>query len=327
MNPLLAMMALTLTGAIGLGLVYAYQSVLVPRATVRSRIRPREGLRIHHPDALRSDGLARIPLLRVLPLSAESRERTRQTLERAGIDLRVNEYIAIRLGVSLAVGVVAAIGLSSIEGVAPGFVALAALAGVWIGWMLPTLYVKRARERRSRLIEEQLPDSLTAIAKSLRAGTGLMGALAYAAEETPEPLGSELRATMRELQLGRDALDAFPALAARVDNPDLDIAVTAILIQRSVGGNLSEILTNVSETIRERFLLLREIRVITSRQRLTANLTAGVPVLIAVAFITINPELGSLLFTTTVGRISLAVGIAFEIAGLLLIRKLARIEV
>jgi tight adherence protein B len=151
-------------------------------------------------------------------------------------------------------------------------------------------------------------------------------ALAYAASETPAPLGSELQQTLRDLQLGADPGATFAALSERVGNADLDIAVTAILIQRNVGGNLSEILANVTKTIRERAKIQAEIRVLTSRQRLQANLVAALPVLVAVSFTLLNPDLGRLLFETAAGRIALAIGIGFELAGLWLIRRLSVIE-
>ena len=187
--------------------------------------------------------------------------------------------------------------------------------------------MSRQRAKRLEQIEKQLPDALTTLAKSLRAGTGLLQAMTYAAEETPAPLGPELDQTLRELRLGANAEVAFSELSARVGSNDLDIAVTAIVIQRSVGGNLSEILTNVSTTIRERAKLYGEIKVLTSRQRLTGNLMALIPVLIAFAFIALNPELGRLLIDTVPGRIALAIGLAFEVLGLVLIRKFGQIEV
>ncbi|MQA00921.1 MAG: hypothetical protein GEU80_16645 [Dehalococcoidia bacterium] len=204
---------------------------------------------------------------------------------------------------------------------------LAAFALLLIGWLIPRWWVSRKRAQRLEAVEKQLPNALTTLAKSLRAGTGLIQALDYTAQETPEPLGAELEQTLRELRLGANAEDAFAELSARVGSNDLDIAVTAIVIQRTVGGNLSEILTNVSNTIRERAKLYGEIKVLTSRQKLTGNLMALIPVLIAVAFIGLNPDLGRLLIDTVPGRIALAIGMAFEVFGLFLIRKFAQIDV
>lgn len=308
-----------------LAIVYTYQRATETSRLTRARVlRRSEGIGLR--SALREAGRGPIPFVDALPLSAEARERMEWELDRAGVPLRVNEYLAMRVAAAVG-GVVVGFTLASSFGLPASVVIIATFAALIVGWMLPRLWVARKRAKRLEAIEKQLPEALTTLAKSLRAGTGLLQAMAYAAEETEAPLGPELDQTLRELRLGANAETAFSELSARVGSNDLDIAVTAIVIQRSVGGNLSEILTNVSTTIRERAKLYGEIKVLTSRQRLTGNLMALIPVLIAVAFITLNPDLGRLLIDTVPGRIALAVGLAFEALGLLLIRKFGQIEV
>lgn len=327
MSPLLFLIGIMLIGTVTFGMVYAYQSLFVPRSIVRSRVAPGRGLGLSAQGGLRTDIEARMPLLRRLPLSRESREGMQRDLERAGADLRVNEYLAVRLGAASLGGLAGGVFAATVFGSNPLILAPFVAVPVVAGWGLPWLVLERRHRKRAARIEEQMPDALLALSKSLRAGTGLMGALAYAAEETSDPLGSELRATMRDIQLGRDVGDSFSALGARVENADLDIAVTAILIQRAVGGNLSEILANVSETVRERFELRREIAVITARQRLTVIATACLPPLVALVFISINPDVGRNLFETNAGRIALAIGLGFETLGIGLSRVLGRVEV
>jgi tight adherence protein B len=327
MNGLLVLVAFTLTGTVALAVLYTYQVVMVPRAVVRERVGRGRGLGLAEPKALRTDLESRVPLLRRLPLSAESREVMGKELERAGVDLRINEYLALRVGAATAGGIIGGV-LGIVVGSGNIIAVLAFVGGaIAIGWTLPRLYLKDRHRQRSKRIDAQMPDALLAIAKSLRSGTGLMGALAYAATETPAPLGPELAITMRDIQLGRDVGDAFAALGSRVENADLDIAVTAILIQRTVGGNLSEILQNVSETVRERFELRREIAVITSRQRFSTIATACLPPLVALAFIGLNPELGRNLVEETAGRVALAVAVGFEIVGIVMSQLLSRVEV
>jgi Flp pilus assembly protein TadB len=161
------------------------------------------------------------------------------------------------------------------------------------GWFAPGLVLSRRRNRRLAAIEKQLPEALTAMAKSLRAGSGILQALEYAAAETPSPLGPELAAVMRDLQLGADAEELFRGLSERVGSPDLDIAVTGIVIQRTVGGNLSEVLNQVTATIRERAELQSEIRALTAQQRLSANFAAALPVFVAVVVTLMRPEIGT----------------------------------
>jgi len=326
MDSILLLIALTAGGAVALLTFQLHGQLTYHRRIVSARIVPdAAGLRFAPESVLRTRG-SHIGFLSLLPLSPAAGERMSLELARAGWPIRVREYLALRLGCAAAGGVVAVFILSrAID--EPVLRAFGTVALVIAGWLLPRTYLSRRRQARLQRIEEQLPDALTAIAKSLRAGTGLLQALAYAANETPAPLGDELRSTLRDLQLGAEAEEVFGDLAARVGSRDLDIAVTAIVIQRTVGGNLSEILSNVTNTIRERAKLHREVRVLTTRQRVTSNMVAAVPVAIALLFIMLNPKMFELLTQTTPGRIALAIGITFELFGIWLIRRFAVIEV
>ena len=163
---------------------------------------------------LRDTG-GRLPFVNRLPLSREARARMELELEQAGQPLRVNEYLAIRVGGALLLGIAALVVLSVLG--APTWLRLIVPLGAMTpGWMFPRMLVSRARQRRQREFEKQLPDALTAIAKSLRAGTGLLQALAYAGDETPTPLGPELQSALRDLQLRRGPRHCVhDALAAR----------------------------------------------------------------------------------------------------------------
>jgi len=247
-------------------------------------------------------------------------------LERAGQPLRVSEYLALRVGCAFVGGLIG-FAIATRMGAPAWATVPGMLVFLLAGWFMPRRFVSHRRRRRPEAIEQQLPDALTAIAKALRAGSGLLQGLGYAAQETGDPLGPELRVTLRDLELGADAEEVFADLCRRTGSPDLDIAVTAIVIQRTVGGNLSEILTNVTRTIRERAKLRGEVRVMTSRQKLTGNIVALLPILVAGAFLGLNPDMGRLLFEEPAGRIALAIGIGFELLGLWLIRRLAVVEV
>lgn len=327
MDPLLLLLGLSLAGATTLSVLYAHQRLAAPGRVARSRVMPSRGVRISFGSPLRSTRRSSIPFVDLLPISADAQGVLESRLALAGAPLRVREFVALRV-----IGALSGIVMSSLIA-GPVFdldflVALVVAAGAMIlGWQLPSMWLTQMRNRRIKAVELQLPVALNAMAKSLRAGTGLLQAIDYTAEQTGAPLGKEFQATVRQLRLGADPEEAFAALSERIGSPDLDIAITGIIIQRTVGGNLSEILTSVSQTIDERFRIKREIDVLTSRQKLTGNLIAVIPVAVAVAFILMNPEFGDLLINTTAGRIALAFGVAFELVGLILIRKLARIEI
>jgi tight adherence protein B len=327
MDSMLLLIAIVVGASVATTFVYLFDRLTAPARSVRLRVAPPQRRSSAEAPLRRSGAGPLAPLVRVVPIGASARAGIRTDLIRAGQPFRFEEYIMLRVILG-ALGVAAALAVATQAVTLPQWATagIAVAAGL-LGWALPALLVARLRQRRLQLVEQQLPDALTVIAKAMRAGSGLMQALAFAAEEVDDPLGAELRATLRDLQLGADPEETFEALAERVGSQDLDITVTAIVIQRTVGGNLSEILTNVSETIRERAKLHAEVEVLTSRQRLTANLMAAMPVIVAVLFISLNPEMGRLLIDTVAGRIALAIGLGFELVGLVVIRRIAQIEV
>ncbi len=324
-EPMLLLVALASAGSITLGTLFAVQQWARPRRAVRTRLDSGRAIAFNPAGVLRQE-TRRFPLVGRLPLSSSGRERTQLELDRAGVHWRVQEFLALRLALAIGFAVATAT-LLTLVGFSAIVSLLVGLPVMIFGWMLPRQYLSRRRKRRMVAIEAQLPDALMRIAKSLRVGSGLLQSLGFAADETPAPLGPELANALRDLQLGADPVEAFGALSARVGNSDLDIAVTAVIIQRTVGGNLAEILGNVSNTIRERAKIQREIRVLVARQMLQANLTAALPVLTALLFITISPDIGGALIHTTVGNLALAFAAVCEVAGIYVVRRMAVIEI
>ena len=325
---MLLLIALLAGAAVAALVVQIYGQATFDRSLVRERIgEPGRGGLAFAPNSVLRQPRGRFGFLAMLPASPEAGERMSREIARAGWQLRSGEYVGIRF-ICAGVGVLIALLATDHYGVDNLLIRTGiALVAAFSGWLIPRLALSRARRQRRQRIEEQLPDALTSIAKALRTGAGILQALGYAAKETPAPLGLEFQAVLRDLEMGADAEDVFEALTERVGSPDLDIAVTAIVIQRSVGGNLSEILMNVTNTIRGRANLQREVHVITTRQRLTSNAVAALPVVISALMLMINQKMAVLLFTTAVGQIALGIGIAFELFGIVLIRKFANIEV
>lgn len=264
---------------------------------------------------------------RLNPRLVFSGESTELALIRSGWNIRVVEYRFLRLisAILIALVVVVLTGWASVDSGIVRFV-LVMLAGV-IGSFLPVFYLGVRRGNRLRKVEDQLPIALTSMSKALGAGTGLLQAMDYAAEQTPEPLGPELARAIADLRMGGDAEIVFEELNRRIGSPDLAIVTTAIVIQRRVGGNLSEILTGAANTIRERHEIQREVRVLTARQRVMGNIVALIPVAVAVLFYLINPDIGELLFSEAAGQIALAFAIVMELVGIWAIRRLSVIEV
>jgi tight adherence protein B len=245
-------------------------------------------------------------------------EKLDAQLEAAGVSLRSGEFVVATVGAALVGAVLGAAILQN--------VLLAGLIGVLAG-AIPTLVLKSTLKKRSDKMREQLPDVLTIMASSLRAGHSFLQALDTVAREIPAPAQVEFQRLVAEIRLGRPAEDALEALADRVGSPDFRWAVLAVNIQREVGGNLAEILDNVADTLRERATMRRQIKVLTAEGRLSAWVLAILPFAIAVYMFAVNPDYISLLFTTQIGLVMMGVGAVLIVLGILWMRKIVDIDV
>jgi len=199
------------------------------------------------------------------------------------------------------------------------------LAGV--GFMLPAMWINGQRKKRTRRINAQLVDMLGMVSNSLKSGYGLMQSFEFAARQCPAPLSTELSRMLREANLGMGAEEALNGLGQRVDSADLDMVLTAVNIQRAVGGNLAEILDNVSHMMRERERIRGEIATLTAQQKMTAIVIGGLPVFMFAVFMVLNPSYTSLLFTEMAGRAMLGLALGLEVLGFLTIKRIMAIEI
>ena len=201
-----------------------------------------------------------------------------------------------------------------------------ALAGI-AGFMFPYMYVRRLRTRRIRRFEEQFPEAIDLLGRSIRAGHAFPTGLKVVAEESPDPMGTEFRQIFDEQKFGLPLEESLLGLADRVDLVDVRIFITAILIQREVGGNLAEILDKIAYTIRERFTLQRQIRVYTAQGRLTGYILAALPILLGMAITALNPTYMAILFEDPMGKFLIALAAILQFVGFLLIRRIIDIEI
>jgi tight adherence protein B len=190
----------------------------------------------------------------------------------------------------------------------------------------PWAYVRWRKRRRIHQLEAQLPEAIDLIARAVRAGHPLSAGLGMAAEEAPEPLASEFRITFEEQKFGLPFEEALLGLGDRVEVVDVRILITAILVQREVGGNLSEILETIAETMRARFNLRRQVRVYTAQGRMSGYTLAALPILVGLAITAINPDYMRTLFHEPVGRGMLAGAGMMQLFGFLWIRKIVDIR-
>ena len=200
-------------------------------------------------------------------------------------------------------------------------------AGAAIGFALPFMLLKYKRTKRLRKFEEEFPEALDLIARALKAGHAFATGLKMAADELSEPVGPEFRKTFDEQNFGLPLKDALENLTLRIPILDVRFFATAVLIQRETGGNLSEILENLAHVVRERFKILRQVRVYTAHGRLTGYVLLALPAVLGVALSFINPDHMNMLFRERIGQILLMVAICMQTAGYIWIKQVIKIEV
>jgi tight adherence protein B len=199
--------------------------------------------------------------------------------------------------------------------------------GAVIGFGLPFLVLRVKRTRRLRAFEEAFPEALDLISRALKAGHAFATGVKMVADEMPEPVGPEFRKTFDEQNFGLPLKDSLENLSVRIPVLDVRFFSTAVLIQRETGGNLSEILENLSHVVRERFKILRQVRVYTAHGRFTGYVLLALPALLCIALSFINPDHMNMLFRERMGQMMLIGALVMQTIGFLWIQHVVKIEV
>lgn len=248
-------------------------------------------------------------------------KRWRAQLSRADLKLTVSEYAALHV-------------ISTFGFFGAGYFLLfgqqlaPALLAAFVGFFAPRIYVARITSTRLIRFENQLPDTLGLWVNALRSGYSVLQSMEAIARDAPEPTATEFKRVVQEVQLGIDLEDALEHLLNRVESEDLDLVVTAVNIQREVGGNLAEILDVISHTIRERIKLKGEIRVLTAQGRITGYVISGLPIILALFLYGINPTyMGNLFENRSCGWPLLGIGLAFIGMGFAVVQKIVDIDI
>jgi tight adherence protein B len=243
-------------------------------------------------------------------------------LARADLKLKPAEYIALMI--------ILAIGIGFIAWFLAGQSIIFGIIGAAFGAYIPRLYVRRQQSLRLVKFGEQLPDMLNLMVNGLRAGYSTVQAMEAVGKELPPPISDEFRRVVQEIQLGVPMEQALDNLLRRIPSDDLDLTITAMNVQREVGGNLAEILDTISHTIRERVRIKGEIRVLTTQVMYSGRFLAMMPVFIALTLWFLNRPYMMLFFdpeTRMIGIPLLAIGAIMIIAGYFVMTKIADIEV
>jgi len=200
---------------------------------------------------------------------------------------------------------------------------LAAIAGA----MMPWLWLRHRRSSRMKRFEEQFPEALDLLSRAIRAGHAFQTAMGMCADELPAPVGAEFKKSFDQQNFGLPLKDTLHEMTERVPILDVKFFVTAVLIQRETGGNLAEILDNLAHVVRERFKILRQVRVHTAHGRFTGYVLMALPAALGIVLSFINPEHMDLLFRERMGQMMILGAIVMQTIGYVWIRKVIKIEV
>jgi tight adherence protein B len=270
-------------------------------------------------ELLRDEMLSKIPAFDTILRRSERASLLQKLLDQAGINTRVGNFFLLCLGSGLVGAVVFLIlGHQNLP---------LAWAGMMIGLIAPYSYASIMRTRRFAKFEEIFPQAIDTLGRAVRAGHAFTTALEMISSEIPEPVAGEFRKLFEEQKFGMPVRDALMNLADRVPLVDVKFFVTAVMLQRETGGNLAEILDNLSYMIRERFKILRQVRVYTAQGRLTMMLLMMLPPVIIVIMLIMNPDFVRPLFTDPIGHALVAAGITLQTVGYFVIRKIIQIQV
>ncbi len=249
--------------------------------------------------------------------TAEGKPTLTEDLARAGLNITPAEYLLLRIG---AVALGALIGLFRF-GISIGPIVMGA-----IGFIIPPLVVGYLQRRRQNMFNEQLTGMLQLLSNSLKTGYAIDRALETVASKSQPPVSTEFERVTTEITLGTSVEDALSALLLRINSPDLEFIVTAILLHTRVGGNLAEVLDNISDTLRDRLQTKRDMSVLTAQSRASASIITGLPILLALGLYVFVPGYFAPMTSTFVGYILLGIAGLLILVGNILIRRMTALQ-
>jgi tight adherence protein B len=267
---------------------------------------------------LRDEQLSQIPALDTLLRRSARVSAIQDALTQAGMRFRAGNFLML----CILCGALA--GLAAVLYTKNPAIAWAALV---IGCVLPYSFVSYRRQKRFEKFEELFPEAIDTLARAVRAGHAFTTALEMISNEVTEPLAGEFRKLYEEQKFGMPVRDALMNLTERVPLVDVKFFVTAVMLQRETGGNLAEILDNLSYVIRERFKIQRQVRVHTAQGRLTMALLMAMPPTVVAILLVFSPDFVKPLFYDPIGHALLVVSIALQTVGYFVIRKIIKIQV
>jgi tight adherence protein B len=267
---------------------------------------------------IRDEMLSRIPAFDAVLRRSERVSLLQKTLSQGDLNVRAGNFLMLCVASAAVFGIVLVIAGGNL---------IFGWVGVILGFFVPYTYASHRKQKRFQRFEEKFPEAIDTLARAVRAGHAFTTALEMIANEVSEPVAGEFRQLYEEQKFGLPVRDALINLAERIPLVDVKFFVTAVMLQRETGGNLAEILDNLSYVIRERFKILRQVRVHTAQGRLTMVLLMALPPTIVLVMRTLNPGFILPLFTDPVGHALIVAGITLQTMGYFFIRRIIRIQV
>jgi tight adherence protein B len=267
---------------------------------------------------LRDEMMSRIPAFDTLLRRSERVTVLQEMLTQGDVDVRAGNFLVFCMASAIVFGLAFMVAGGSL---------MFGWAGLVLGFFIPYAYASHRRAKRFQRFEEKFPEAIDTLARAVRAGHAFTTALEMIANEISEPVAGEFRQLFEEQKFGLPVRDALINLAERIPLVDVKFFVTAVMLQRETGGNLAEILDNLSYVIRERFKILRQVRVHTAQGRLTMVLLMALPPTMVVVMLVLNPGFIRPLFTDPLGHILIVGGIVLQTVGYFFIRRIIRIQV
>jgi tight adherence protein B len=284
---------------------------------MKQLVQERGGASQREMQLLKEELLSSVPAFHRALIRFEVFNKLQAVLRQADMKITVYRFVILSLIAGFVAGLLVFFFSGSLIAM---FIATAVVMGA------PLMFALNQRRRRFRTFLEQLPDALELMVRSLQAGHSFSSALQMVATEMPDPIAREFGKTYEEQNLGLNIKSALENLVERVPILDLKLCVTAVLIQREIGGNLSEVLRNISHTIRERFRIQGEIRVKSAQARLSGYIVSALPFFLFFWINMVNPGYMKTLYDHEYGVYILGTGVVMQIVGWLIIRKIVDIK-
>ncbi len=267
---------------------------------------------------VRDELMSEIPWLNRALVKLPPAAKLKRFIDQADLQITVPRLLLF----SVSAGILAMLALSMVTTSLVVMIVAGTLAA-----FLPFAHVMWTRRKRLQKFLEYLPDTLELMSRAMSAGHAFSETLHMVSTEMPEPIATEFRKTYEEQNLGLSLKLALENLAERIPSIDLRMCITAVLIQRETGGNLSEILEKVAFTVRERFRIMEELNTLTIQSRMGSWILCAMPVVLALGVTAINPEYMNVFWRDPRGQMAMYIAIAFQITGMLVIRKIMRIKI